>query len=133
MKRVNVLLVDKSLDLAHPVTRYRRRADDQRYHRLTASAGVNGVTGRRCARRASMRVGRQHAQRLQRLAQTHVVTEDAVQVVLVEEAQPVDAVLCAQISDVNIRLQRAVWALMVVSTHLLLNNLGARRLSNTYK
>lgn len=39
-------------------------------------------------------VSGQQTEGLQRLAQTHVITQDAMQLVLVQEAEPVDTILC---------------------------------------
>jgi len=88
MQRIQVLGADEFLHFVDPVTRQCGRADDD------GRKGAGGWVFRLAEfRLALMVVSGQNANRLQRLAQTHVVAEDSVQAVLVEEGQPIDSVL----------------------------------------
>uniref|UniRef100_A0A8W7P2V1 Uncharacterized protein n=1 Tax=Anopheles coluzzii TaxID=1518534 RepID=A0A8W7P2V1_ANOCL len=68
------------LHLVHPVAGEGRRADDDA--RQLGAAAIEA---------ALVMVGRQYADRLQRLPEPHVVAQDAVQLVAVEEPEPVHA------------------------------------------
>jgi hypothetical protein len=88
-----MLFGQELLDFVHPVSGQSGRTHHEgRQRRAVGRLGALVLLG------PPVVVSRQHADGLQSLAQTHVVTQDPVQVVAVQKRQPVDAGLNTRVS-----------------------------------